>query len=166
MEEICGACLSLVQERAKNEGLELQAEIAPDARFCVGDSRRIKQIMFNLLSNAIKFTHAGSVTLKVWQDDRKIYFSVIDTGIGIPEAEQALIFEPFHQLDQGLSRKYEGTGLGLALSQKLARMHGGDIILESEVGRGSCFTFWLPLNRELMHTECPIQAWKSIKFAG
>jgi signal transduction histidine kinase len=162
VEEICGACLSLVQERAKNEGLELHTEIAPDARFCVGDSRRIKQIMFNLLSNAIKFTHAGSVTLKVWQNEDKIYFSVIDTGIGIPEAEQALIFEPFHQLDQGLSRKYEGTGLGLALSQKLAWMHGGDIILESEVNRGSCFTFWLPLNRDLMHTECPVQAWETI----
>ncbi len=161
VEEVCGACLSLVQERAKNEGLELHAEIAPDARFCVGDSRRIKQIMFNLLSNAIKFTHTGSVTLKVSQNEGKVYFSVIDTGIGIPEAEQALIFEPFHQLDQGLSRKYEGTGLGLALSQKLARMHGGDIILESEVGRGSCFSFWLPLNHELMHTECPIQAWEN-----
>jgi signal transduction histidine kinase len=155
-----------VQEIAKNEGLELHAEIAPDVIFCVGDSRRIKQILFNLLSNAIKFTHAGSVTLKVWQNDNKVYFSVIDTGIGIPKAEQALIFEPFHQLDQGLSRKYEETGLGLALSQKLAQMHGGGILLESEVGRGSCFTFWLPLNHDLMHTECPIQAWESIKSGG
>ncbi|KOR36252.1 GAF domain-containing protein [Planktothricoides sp. FACHB-1370] len=166
VEEICGACLSLIQERVKNEGLELRKEIAPDARFCVGDSRRIKQILFNLLSNAIKFTHAGSVTLKVWQNEDKICFSVIDTGIGIPEAEQALIFEPFHQLDQGLSRKYEGTGLGLALSQKLAQMHGGDITLESEVGRGSCFTFWLPLNHDLMQTECPIKAWENIKSGG
>lgn len=163
VEEICSACLSLVQERAKNEGLELHAEIESDVKFCVGDARRIKQILFNLLSNAIKFTHAGSVTLKVWRNEDKICFSVIDTGIGIPEPEQALVFLPFHQLDRGLSRTYEGTGLGLALSQKLARMHGGDINLESKLGQGSCFTFWLPLNEHQMEIQCPIQAWEIIQ---
>jgi len=161
VEEICQSCLSLVTERAKNKGLELHNEIAADVSFCVGDPRRIKQILFNLLSNAIKFTPVGSVTLKVWQDDSRIYFATIDTGIGIPETEQALIFQPFHQLDRGLSRKYEGTGLGLALSQKLAQMHGGDITLESEVDRGSCFTLWLPLNQEQVQLECPIQDWQN-----
>ena len=160
VEEICQACLSLVRERAKNDGLSLQTEIADDVSFCFADIRRIKQIIFNLLSNAIKFTKTGSVTLKVWQNldrnESKIYFSVIDTGIGISETEKPLIFEPFHQLDRGLSRKYEGTGLGLPLSQKLAQMHGGDITLESEVGQGSCFTLWLPLNLDKIKKECLI----------
>lgn len=156
VEEICRACLSLVKERARNQGLELHTEIEPNVSFCTGDLRQIKQILFNLLSNAIKFTKSGSVTLKVWQNQSRIYFSVIDTGIGIPEAERALIFKPFHQLDRGLSRQYEGTGLGLALSQKLAQMHGGDITLESQVGQGSCFTLWLPLNLEQIQKECPL----------
>jgi signal transduction histidine kinase/CheY-like chemotaxis protein len=156
VEEICKACLSLVKERAKTQGIELNNEIEETVSFCIGDLRQVKQILFNLLSNAIKFTKSGSVTLKVWQNDSRIYFSVIDTGIGIPEAEKALIFKPFHQLDQGLSRQYEGTGLGLALSQKLAQMHGGDITLESQLGQGSCFTLWLPLNLEQIQKECPL----------
>ncbi len=102
--------------------------------------------MFNLLSNAVKFTDAGTVSLKVNKNAGKINFSVIDSGIGITEADQATLFEPFRQLDSSFKRKYEGTGLGLALTRKLAQLHGGDITLTSILGHGSCFTVYLPEN--------------------
>ena len=148
VQDIATACLSLVRERAHNHGLELNQEIAADVVTCLADQRRIKQILFNLLSNAIKFTEVGSITLKIDKFSGNIRFSVIDTGIGIAPGDQENLFKPFRQLDSGLSRKYEGTGLGLALSLKLARLHGGNITLNSELGRGSCFTLWLP---EVLH---------------
>ena len=145
VEEVCQACIYLVQERANSRGLELILNISPDVTTCVADSRRLKQILFNLLTNALKFTETGSVTLKVNKTEEIIMFSVIDTGIGILKPDQETIFQQFLQLDSSLSRKYEGTGLGLALTLKLARIHGGDITVESELGSGSCFTVSLPL---------------------
>ncbi len=144
VEEVCQACISLVQQRANSRGLELVLVVSPDVTTCIADQRRLKQILFNLLSNAAKFTPSGSVILKVDKTERKINFSVIDTGIGIAEADLAILFEPFHQLNSELNSKYQGTGLGLALSRKLARLHGGDITVTSELGRGSCFTVYLP----------------------
>jgi signal transduction histidine kinase len=105
----------------------------------------LNQILTNLLSNALKFTDKGSITLRVEQTSLEILFSVIDTGIGIAIEDCEAIFQPFHQVDSGLNRKYEGTGLGLALSRRLAQLHGGDITVESELGRGSCFTLHLPV---------------------
>ncbi len=144
VEEVCQACLSLFEERCKQRGLQLSASVALDVSTCIADQRRLKQILVNLLSNAVKFTESGSVTLRVEQTEEAIAFSVIDTGIGITQADRETLFQPFKQLDSGLNRKYEGTGLGLALSRKLARLHGGDITLHSELGRGSCFTLQLP----------------------
>ncbi len=144
VEEVCQACLSLIQERAYKRGLKLSINIATEVTTCVADKRRLKQILFNLLSNAIKFTETGSVTLKVEQTEDTIAFSVIDTGIGISQAALALLFQPFQQLDSGLNRKHEGSGLGLALSRKLAHLQGGEITVTSELGRGSCFTLHLP----------------------
>lgn len=143
--EIGQACLSLFEERCKERGVELTMAIAPDLITCVADQRRLKQILVNLLSNAVKFTDAGSITLKIEKTASEIQFSVIDTGIGIAPADREDIFQPFHQVDSGLNRKYEGTGLGLALSRKLAQLHKGDITLNSEQGRGSCFTLHLPV---------------------
>jgi signal transduction histidine kinase len=144
VEEVCQACLSLFEEGCKQRGLQLSASVALDVTTCIADRRRLKQILVNLLSNAVKFTESGSVTLRVEQTEEAIAFSVIDTGIGIAQADRETLFQPFKQLDSGLNRKYEGTGLGLALSRKLARLHGGDITLQSELGRGSCFTLHLP----------------------
>jgi len=152
VEDVCQACLSLIRERAHNRQLQIILAIAPEVSTCVADHRRLKQILFNLLSNAVKFTEAGSITLRVQKqlttpevgDRQMLQFSVIDTGIGISAADQALLFQPFHQLDAGFDRKYEGTGLGLALSRKLAQLHGGDITLQSELGQGSRFTLHLP----------------------
>ncbi len=144
VEEVCQACLSMTQERANQRGLKLSLEIASEVTTCIADKRRLQQILLNLLSNAIKFTPTGSVTLKVESCEDTINFCVIDTGIGISQADQAVLFQPFQQLDSGINRKHEGTGLGLALSRRLARLHDGDITITSELGCGSCFTLHLP----------------------
>ncbi len=146
VQEVCQACISLIQEQANHRGLELVLVISPLVMTCVADKRRLKQILFNLLSNAVKFTEAGAVKLKVNKTESAIMFSVIDTGIGISEADQAYLFEPFRQLDSSLAGNYQGTGLGLAVARKLARLHGGDITFESELGLGSCFTLCLPFS--------------------
>ncbi len=146
VEEICLACLAQIQEQANKQALELIMAIDSDVTTCIADQRRLKQILFNLLSNAVKFTDAGTVTLKVNKNGGKINFLVIDSGIGIAEVDQATLFEPFRQLDSSFNRKYEGTGLGLALTRKLAQLHGGDITLTSKLGHGSCFTVYLPEN--------------------
>ena len=144
VEELASACMTMIQERATNRDLQLSLFIATDVTTCTADKRRLTQILFNLLSNAVKFTEAGAVTLKVDKNNGTTKFSVTDTGIGIAEVDQAFLFQPFRQLDSGLNRKYEGTGLGLALTRKLAQLHGGDITVTSELGRGSCFTLYLP----------------------
>ncbi|MBE9192617.1 GAF domain-containing protein [Gloeocapsopsis crepidinum LEGE 06123] len=141
--KVCQDCLALFTENQLPE-LQLKFAIASDIHTCIADQRRLKQILVNLLSNAFKFTEVGSITLKVEQTEVAILFSVIDTGIGISPPDQETLFQPFQQLDSGLDRKYEGTGLGLALSRKLARLHGGDITVQSQLGSGSCFTLILP----------------------
>ena len=113
-------------------------------RFC-GDQRRVKQILFNLLGNAIKFTpEGGKVTLRVWREHNLAVFQIEDTGIGIADEHLPLLFQKFQQLETTYHRKYEGTGLGLALTKQLVELHGGRIEVESVVGEGSLFTVWLP----------------------
>ncbi|MGC1394857.1 MAG: ATP-binding protein [Coleofasciculaceae cyanobacterium] len=142
---LCQQALTLVRQQALQKGLQLTLDIAPNLTTCIGDYRRCKQILVNLLFNAIKFTESGSITLKVVQNPDFFRFIVIDTGIGIPEANQTIIFQPFCQLASSLSREYKGTGLGLALSLKLAKLHGGDLSVTSQLGQGSCFTLSLPV---------------------
>lgn len=147
IEKLCQQALSLVREQALQKGLELILDIAPNLTTCLADYRRCKQILVNLLFNAVKFTETGSITLKVEQTPDFIRFLVIDTGIGVSEANQDLLFQPFCQFASNITREYKGTGLGLALSLKLAKLHRGDISVASQLGSGSCFTLSLPVNQ-------------------
>ena len=109
------------------------------------DRTKARQILMNLLSNALKFTHDGEVTLNVVIQDDSARFEVHDTGIGISKSDHERIFEPFVQADQASTRRYGGAGLGLNISSRFAARMGGQIKLESEPGRGSCFSLTLPL---------------------
>ena len=115
------------------------------------DERRLRQVLINLLNNAVKFTpEGGRVGLEVEADreQRLVYFTVWDTGIGIAEEDMKSLFQPFVQLDASLSRKYEGTGLGLALVDNIVNMHGGSVSVKSAVDKGSRFTISLPWKKK------------------
>lgn len=139
------------QVKAEEKGNKIKLMLDDDIpNTLVGDSLRIAQVLTNLVSNAVKFTLNGSVTIEVSvlkKDDAKasIYFSVKDTGIGIPPDKQKLIFERFTQANSETTRKFGGTGLGLVISKKLVQLHGSDIELESEAGKGAQFSFTLNL---------------------
>lgn len=120
-------------------------EIESGLETIVADELRLRQMLVNLLSNALKFTDVGGeIGLKVNRWDGWVAFTVRDTGIGIPPEKQHLIFQKFQQLEQPLTRRYEGTGLGLVLTQRLARLHGGDVSFISKADEGSQFTLLLP----------------------
>ncbi|MBD0345101.1 MAG: response regulator [Coleofasciculus sp. Co-bin14] len=144
IQDLCEYCLTTVQEQANDQGLKLTLDIDSHARICIADERRCKQMLLNLLSNAVKFTPVGEVSLIVRKLPEGLSFSVKDTGIGIPADKLPLLFEPFRQLDSGLNRRFPGTGLGLALTRSLAKLHDGNVTVESTLGEGSEFTLWLP----------------------
>lgn len=110
------------------------------------DRRRVEQVLLNLLSNAIKFTERGEVSLTADVKGDAIRVAVTDTGIGIKPEDWGKLFEPFRQLDTGLTRQHEGTGLGLAICKRLIERLGGTITVQSEWGKGSTFQFTLPLH--------------------
>ena len=144
---LCNASLDLITEQATQKNIHLDAQIEVGLGCIELDERRIKQVLINLLNNAVKFTPVGGkVTLKVWSNsqEEQIIFSVIDTGIGIKPENMDKLFESFVQIESSLSRRYEGTGLGLALVKKIIELHGGSISVKSEVDKGSQFTFILP----------------------
>lgn len=147
IQDICEASLLFIKEQASKKQLRVGFTLNDEHSSVMADPKRLKQILVNLLSNAVKFTPAGgSVELAVDADPDAglIRFVVRDTGIGITPEGMARLFQPFIQLDSGLSRQHEGTGLGLALVRRLAEMHGGSVSVESEPDHGSCFTVVLP----------------------
>ena len=136
-----------LQKKATSEqiNLILDLQIDPRCERFIGDAKRVEQILWNLLTNAIKFTpESGSVTLRLWVEDNTAIFQVEDTGIGIHKEQLPLLFEKFQQLDTPYRRRYEGTGLGLALTKQLVELHRGRIEVESTVSIGSIFTVWIP----------------------
>jgi signal transduction histidine kinase len=112
-----------------------------------GDELRIRQVLTNLLDNAIKFTERGGVTLRAEAQGDQLHFEVKDTGIGIAPEDHAAVFEEFKQVGRDYTRKAEGTGLGLALTRRFVELHGGEVRLDSALGKGSTFTISLPVRQ-------------------
>ncbi len=146
------ACVKLVTPAVTQKQLTLKCDLNDSLpSMMTGDGLRLRQIVLNLLGNAAKFTHDGSITLSAraegTADDEKLIIAVRDTGIGIAPDRQAAIFEQFVQADSNVATQFGGTGLGLAISAQLARLMGGELSVESHIGRGTCFTLTLPLKR-------------------
>ncbi len=147
VEEALRNCMSIVKEKANARSIKLNLEFAGEIGIVRADGRKLRQIVYNLLSNAVKFTpENGQVQLAARLDEHKLRIDVSDTGIGIAEKDQARLFRPFEQLDGGLARKQEGTGLGLAMVKRLAELHGGTVSVNSQLGVGSCFSVCLPVH--------------------
>ncbi len=136
----------LIRKSATDKGIAFHCELAADVpEQITGDERRIRQILINLLANAVKFTADGSVSLRVTRSGEFLEFSIEDTGLGISSDALARLFQLFTQADSTINQKYGGTGIGLAVSQRLAEAMGGSISVVSAPGKGSTFTFRLPL---------------------
>jgi signal transduction histidine kinase len=137
----------VVSSLAQAKSLEYECDSLAANVYARTDPDKLRQILINLLSNAVKFTPDGGRIRVSWTvNQQSVSIHVEDTGPGIPRDKQEAVFEPFVQLERGLTRTTEGTGLGLAISRGLARGMGGDIVLESEVGAGSVFTVMVPLS--------------------
>ena len=147
--EILADVAGMLSARANAKRLALSFHVDDAVPAAVlGDAIRLRQILVNLVANAIKFTDQGSITVRTALDGQGVLaFAVTDTGCGIPQGEQELLFAPFRQVDNSLTRRHGGTGLGLAISQQLARMMGGVISVTSASGTGSTFCLRIPVQR-------------------
>jgi signal transduction histidine kinase len=142
--QLARSCVAEVESLRLGKDISLVVEAGEAPVETMTDSQRVRQIMLNLLSNAIKFTDRGEVALSVRATSSEILVAVRDSGIGIPAHAMKELFQDFHQLEAGDGRRYEGTGIGLALSRRLARALGGDIEVTSAENAGSVFTLVLP----------------------
>jgi signal transduction histidine kinase len=133
---------------ASEKGLTFVTEVQPDIALAYGDGKRILQCLMNLAGNALKFTKSGQVKISVEQTQEMLQYSVSDTGIGIPKEQIENVFGEFRQVDAAITREFGGTGLGLSITKKFVEMHGGRIWVESELGKGSTFSFEIPLRVE------------------
>jgi len=128
------------------KSLVLKNEIDVNLPAVQADENRLQQILYNLLGNAIKFTNAGSVTLRAFVQNNRVVVEIEDTGIGIPQEQLETVFQSFEQGDGSTAREFGGTGLGLSITRQLVELHGGQIKVKSEVGKGSTFAFDLPVS--------------------
>ena len=161
------AAIALIQPQAATGGLQLAVVSGSNSSASYhGDEERVRQILVNLLSNAVKFTaHGGKVTVETAASASPdagarlkpgrsyVSFRITDTGAGIPEDKLPVIFDPFVQVESGHSRSREGSGLGLTISRRLARLMGGDLTVASEFGKGSTFTLWLPADTSVSEVD-------------
>jgi signal transduction histidine kinase len=147
--EVTSEVIERSREKAAKASVEVITDIGKDLPAIIADPERLSWVIFQLLENAIKFTPSGGqVQLIAKQLNRQVTISIRDNGIGIPKDRQKEIFEPFHQLDGSPTRRYGGTGLGLALVQLILRSHGCNITVDSDEGKGSTFSFPLPIAKE------------------
>jgi len=145
VQDVVEGVRSTLQPLAAEKGLEFLAAVPADVPLAHGDSGRITQCLMNLAGNSLKFTRAGKVEISVAMNNGQLRYCVADTGIGIPPDKIGSLFTEFRQTDATVASEYGGTGLGLSISKKFVEMHGGRIWVESEPGRGSAFTFEVPL---------------------
>nr|MDJ0846654.1 ATP-binding protein [Crocosphaera sp.] len=127
------------------DGPTIQLDCPQELPPVLADSDRIEQILVNLIGNAICYTEKGSITVKVWQENKQVWIAIIDTGIGIKSEDLPYIFERFWRADKSRSRYSGGTGIGLAITRRLVELQGGKIEVESEVDKGSTFRFSLSI---------------------
>jgi signal transduction histidine kinase len=146
--QVVHVVVAAVEPLAAQKGLAFTIEITPDLPAGCGDERRLSQVLLNLVGNAIKFTDEGEVAIRASAANGAFTVSVCDTGPGISATDQAKIFEEFQQADSSITRKKGGTGLGLSIAKRIVEMHGGRIWVESEAGKGSTFSFTLPVRVE------------------
>ena len=146
--EVVGRAIDITNSSFEHYGLELISDIEDGLPDVVGDRNRLEQVVINLISNAIKFTENGSITCRARKINNEIIISVVDTGKGIPAVDQEKIFERFKQTGSSLKGKPKGTGLGLLICKEIVKHHGGRIWVESEMGKGSTFSFTLPFSTE------------------
>jgi CheY-like chemotaxis protein len=148
LEELTRGVVALYRAQAERKGLSFACQVSEGARGAyVGDSARIRRVLYSLVDNAVKFTDAGRVTLRVEREGSRTVFRVIDTGIGIRKDDLARLFDGFFQADASLTRRHAGAGVGLAIAAELARLMGGQVEATSEPGAGSSFSLVLPLRR-------------------
>lgn len=153
--DLLQSSLTIVKEKAHDGRVDLTYD-AGDTGEIIADARKLKQVLFNLLSNAVKFTPAGGsirLTARTVDDGAGVEIAVTDTGIGIRAEDQDKLFREFTQLDGSLSRRHDGTGLGLALTKRLVELHGGTISVRSAFGAGSTFTIHLPATSPIQPVE-------------
>jgi signal transduction histidine kinase len=144
VDDVVATVRASLRSLATEKGLDLVAEVAPDLPDAYGDSKRITQCLLNLVGNALKFTRHGRVVVAVDQEGELLRFRVSDTGIGIPADQLEAVFAEFRQVDTTTTRDFGGTGLGLSITKKFVELHGGRIWVESELGKGSTFSFTIP----------------------
>jgi signal transduction histidine kinase len=148
LKNVVHTVFSAAEPLAKEKRIAFNVEVPPDLSPGYGDERRLTQVVFNLVGNAIKFTDVGEVVIKAAKVNGSFKVTVRDSGPGISEADRAKLFQEFQQADNSTTRKKGGTGLGLAISKRIIELHGGKIWVESALGRGSTFSFTLPITVE------------------
>ncbi len=146
--QIVNLVIPFCQPLLKNRTIRIENTIPEDIPLMIGDENRLQQIVYNLLGNAIKFTESGEVVISANFTDREVKVTVTDTGIGIPPEQLNSVFDEFVQVDASTKRQYEGTGIGLSITRQLVELHGGSITVDSELGKGSRFTFSIPITVE------------------
>lgn len=146
--DLCGTIRKaqmLMEDHARTKGIRLNATCPESVPKVMADQGQLEQVLLNLLDNAIKYTpDGGDIAIRTRQENKRVVIEVSDTGIGIPSKDLKRIFERFYRVDEGRSREQGGTGLGLAIVKHIVQLHGGEITVTSEAGKGSTFTVTLP----------------------